>query len=259
MSAREICRLEGIQFFSDGCRVFDWLGFPLWHTPHYIELGTASMQTVCAYGHGHRHTSGHMKTLDGQEHRETDCTATTRTTKRRQNARMKDCDPCIFKSIRLENFSSCLLMTLFLISPKHLKHCYASSAGMIQNIDLLSNPKVAMTNLNHRRTTLVLVTKSKVGTEAFYGPFVCFERKTKITASENKQVIECIKSSRFNVAGQTNYCCHSQHLHLETNGPPMRLLWKRIELRYFKQADKQQKSPTVQLNIQDKTGARHLR
>lgn len=37
MSAREICRLEGIQFFSDGCRVFDWLGFPLWHTPHSIE------------------------------------------------------------------------------------------------------------------------------------------------------------------------------------------------------------------------------
>lgn len=184
------------------------------HAPfHRVE--TASMQTVCAYGHGHRHTSGHMKTLDGQEDRETDCTATTRTTKRRQNARMKDWDPCIFKSIRPKNFSSRLLMTPFFISPKHLKHCYASSAGMIQNIDLLSNPEVAMTNLNHCRTTLVLVTKSKVGTEAL------FREKKKITASENKQVIECIKSSRFNVAGQTNYCCHSQHLHLETNGPPM--------------------------------------
>lgn len=211
MSAREICRLEGIQFFSDGCRVFDWLGFPLWHTPPFHRVGTASMQTVCAYGHGHRHTSGHMKTLDGQEHRETDCTATTRTTKRRQNARMKDWDPCIFKSIRPENFSSGLLMTPFFISPKHLKHCYASRAGMIQNIDLLSNPKVAMTNLNHRRTTLLLVTKSKVGTEAFYGPFVCFQRENK-DYRLRKQASYWMQSSRFNVAGQTNYCCFENAL-----------------------------------------------
>lgn len=73
---------------------------PVTHAPfHRVE--TASMQTVCAYGHGQRRTLGHMNTLDGREHRETDCTATTttRTTIRRQSARMKDCDHCVFKSI----------------------------------------------------------------------------------------------------------------------------------------------------------------
>lgn len=39
------------------------------------------------------------------------------------------------------------------------------------------------------------------------------------------------------------------------------LRWKCIEARYFQLAEKQQKSPIVQLNTQDiaKAGARHLR
>lgn len=176
MSAREICRLEGIQFFSDGCRVFDWLGFPLWHTPHSIKWRQQACKQCV---HTDTGTDTHRDTWTHWTEKNTE-----RQTAQQQHVQLKeDTMPgwktgitAFSKASDLKTSQPFADDTVFYL-PKNLKHCYASSAWMIQNIDLLSNPKVVITNLNHCRTTLVVVTKLKVGTEAFYGPFVCFGKK----------------------------------------------------------------------------------
>lgn len=249
MSAREICRLEGIQFFFFQMAVEFLFGlvFPCDTRPIPSSGDSKHANSVCIRTRAQTH-------IDAHEH--TGRTRTQRDTLHGNNTHNRKKTKCQDERQRPPHFLKQLLILFAddtaIISPtfKALLCFQCQNDPKYKAVEKGPEPI-----RNHCRTTLTLVTELKAGTEAFYGPFCLFRKK--ISGPENKRVIECIKSSRFNVAGQTNSCCHSQHSHLEAHRVPMfePLLWKCIELRYFKQ----QKSPTVQLNIQDKTGARHLR